>query len=114
MSTFFHFPFGFRSALRLLPSPDQERRQSLKLQLFTRAAKAARADVQILQEFRAKMRQAEELISKLTFNLREIQDSWRKPKYTESPRVLDLPTEILRLPEKLDLLGASEERGKHR
>jgi hypothetical protein len=38
---------------------------------------------QILQEFRNKLRQTEDLISKLAFNLREIQGMKRKPKNPE-------------------------------
>jgi hypothetical protein len=38
----------------------------------------ATKDTQIVQEFRSKLRRAEELISKLAFNLREIQGLRRK------------------------------------
>lgn len=44
----------------------------------TQRPKDKRADTQMVQEFRAKLRLAEEMISKLAFNLREIQGAWRK------------------------------------
>jgi hypothetical protein len=40
----------------------------------------ARKNTQIVQEFRSKLRQAEELVSKLAFNLREIQGLRQKSR----------------------------------
>lgn len=41
-------------------------------------------DTQIVQEFRSKLRVAEEMVSKLAFNLREIQGLWNRTPENEN------------------------------
>lgn len=49
-----------------------------------RSVLETRKNVQIMNEFRSKMRLAEDLISKLAFSLNEIQHARRRPKKKET------------------------------
>lgn len=89
----FWIPSHSKYSLLLLPIPIHDHRHlpaphSPRLPREQKApARPHRQDVQIVQEFRAKLRLTEELISKLAFNLREIHGLreiqgriWRKTK----------------------------------
>ncbi len=69
------------------PAQDQDRLPAPRRQLsrFQAARKAARTSLQVVSEFRSKMRMAEELIAKLAFSLREIQGSRKRPKLNSLP-----------------------------
>lgn len=76
-----------RKKINLLPMPlhDQRLLPALRLPNGAFYSQKRRPDVQIVHEFRAKLRMAEDLISKLAYNLREIQGMWRKPKTESRP-----------------------------
>lgn len=68
----------------LLPVPRRAARAPMTLahgmaELRWRLSRSAQKDMQIMTEFKNKLRMAEDLISKLAFNLREIQNLKRKP-----------------------------------
>jgi hypothetical protein len=69
---------------RLLPSPQHDERLLPALQRTAggtlASLRAAASSQQIVQEFRWKMRVAEELITKLAFSLREIQGLRERPR----------------------------------
>jgi hypothetical protein len=62
------------------PAPHRQSSQ------YQAARKAARTSLQVINEFRSKMRVAEEMITKLTFSLREIQGlrKRQRPKLTSA------------------------------
>src|SRR4051794_33017886 len=90
--------------MMLLPLPvhDQNhlpvpRRSTGRLLTSSRAARAfrsvleSRRNTQVVNEFRSKMRVAEDLISKLAFSLKEIQGARRrKPKKSEKAKPANL------------------------
>lgn len=76
------FPHHDRS---LLPVPRRmTRKHSLSESLF-RSLQDTKRDLQVVNEFRQKLRVAEDLISKLAFSLREIQGARKKPKKRKAP-----------------------------
>lgn len=80
-------PVRKKNSLLPLPSHDQRLLPALRLPAGPLTSqRRRRPDVQIVHEFRAKLRMAEDLISKLAYNLREIQGMWRKPKSDGSGR----------------------------
>lgn len=84
-----------RASRILLPRPAHDRRKlpAIRINHSTRISRAQ--DSQIVQEFRSKLKVAEDLISKLAFSLREIQGMRRRPKATSKKVAKSLP--ILRL-----------------
>lgn len=77
-------PMRKRTFLLPLPNHDQRLLPAIRPNMRRTGRSLPRPDLQIVQEFRAKLKIAEDLISKLAYNLQEIQDFWRKPKSPES------------------------------
>lgn len=78
-----------------LPVPVTGRRNTSRAPA---ARLAARTSHQIVTEFRAKMKAAEDLISKLAFSLREIQGLRRRPAKPQA--LAQRPTEVVSLPDR--------------
>jgi len=84
------------------PEHDQNRLPVLLLQpnwqsgRFQGAHRAARTSLQVVTEFRSKMRMAEDLIAKLEFSLREIQGTRKRPKHLHKP-VIKPPALVIQI-----------------
>jgi hypothetical protein len=74
---------------RLLPVLRVPRAAEKKLGLLRQARREAQN--QIVAEFRSKLRLAEDLMSKLNYNLREIQATWNSPTMTAAQLSLHSP-----------------------